>query len=102
MGKLTSVLTPLQDLPEFRQITANLQGKRKHQSVYGLGNSQKSFLLAGLWNTVGRTCLYITPGLKEAYAVYDDLLNFLPADKLCVFPAQEIFRMILRPRVGNN
>ncbi|MGI6575797.1 MAG: transcription-repair coupling factor [bacterium] len=90
MKKLTNALTPLQRLEEFKKIVNNLQEGIKWQLVYGLGGSQKTYMAAGLWSVLNRTCLYITANLRQAHAVYDDLLNFLPADCLYVFPGREI------------
>ncbi|MDD4238531.1 MAG: transcription-repair coupling factor [Desulfotomaculaceae bacterium] len=87
---MRGILKPLQSSTEFGSLAAGLEKKIKQQQVFGLTGSQRSYLLAGLVNSVPQSFLVVTVGEREAVTLYDELVEFLPGSTVQQFPVMQL------------
>ncbi|PKM81941.1 MAG: transcription-repair coupling factor, partial [Firmicutes bacterium HGW-Firmicutes-13] len=74
---------------DFKKIIRNIENRIKSQLIYGIDKSQKHLLMSAVKAFTGRPVLILTTDLSRAEKIYEDLINFSPADKLLLFPARE-------------
>ncbi|MCD7929267.1 MAG: transcription-repair coupling factor, partial [Clostridiales bacterium] len=73
MKPLTTVL---QSLPEFRELTAQLDAGRSPVAVAGLTTVHRAHLAAALWETTGRPVVLLCPDEQEGKRLQSDLAFF--------------------------
>jgi transcription-repair coupling factor (superfamily II helicase) len=87
-------LAPLLSLwpaaPEFRGLLDDLERGPSSQLAYGLGGSQRTFLVAGLLHQLGWPCLYVVQTPQHGERIAADLEAFLPGVKTMMFPSLEV------------
>ena len=76
--------------PEYRGLVGSLRGGPSAQLAYGLGSSQRTFLVAGLLAELGWPCLYVVPTAQHAERVSADLETLMPAAAIKTFPNLEV------------
>ncbi|TEB08432.1 Transcription-repair-coupling factor [Pelotomaculum schinkii] len=87
---MRGILKPLQSSAEFGSLAAGLEKKMKQQQVFGLTGSQRSYLLAGLVESAPQSFLVVTVGEREALALGDELVEFLPGVTVQQFPVMQL------------
>ncbi len=60
------------------------------QVITGITDTQKSLIMAGIYNNVKKPVCILTYNNQEADRIYNDLVSFLPEDKVLIFPALEV------------
>ena len=68
-----------------------LEGSAVGKAVTGIDGSARAFLVAGLAEAGPRPLLVITANVAGAEKIYENLLAFLPAGRVNLLPARELF-----------
>ncbi|MEW8979492.1 MAG: transcription-repair coupling factor [Symbiobacterium sp.] len=84
-----TLLQLLQASPEFSSLHDGLKRGLAEQMVYGVAGSLKSALAAALRRQTGRPVLVIAATLQQAVRFRDDLMTWLPAEDVVLFPPME-------------
>lgn len=84
-----ALLSVAQSGTELKQVRQAVDQGIRHQMVYGLTGSQRSFFMAGLARATNRPLLVITEGLPQAQQAAEQLEAFL-GDQVAVFPPLEV------------
>jgi transcription-repair coupling factor (superfamily II helicase) len=78
--------------PSFNRLIGGSSGKAgAGVAVTGIDGSARAFLLAGLAEAGSRPMLVIAPDAGRAEKIYEGLLAFLPAGRVELLPARELF-----------
>ncbi|MDI3256765.1 MAG: transcription-repair coupling factor [Kyrpidia sp.] len=75
--------------PGFRTLMEGLAERAEEQWVTGLTGTAAHLMMAALRRETGKPILIVTHHLQEAQQVYDDCLEFLPDDRILLFPERE-------------
>ncbi len=77
------------ELPEFRSLKDSIT-KGWHIQVYGLEESGRTFLVAGVASRMGRPVFLITPDLSRAERLQRDLITWLGTRDVLVLPPVDL------------
>ena len=88
LHQLDLLLRPLEGLESYRQLRQALE-KPGAQGVFGLDDSQRLHLLAGLCRDTGRPLILVVPSEQAAARCVQDLSALLPGGVMA-FPAREV------------
>ena len=86
--QLDLLLSPLQGLEPYRALREALKAPGT-QGVFGLDDSQRLHMLAGLCRDTGRPLIVVTPSDQSAARCVQDLTALLPGGVMA-FPAREV------------
>lgn len=75
--------------PGFRTLMEGLDERIEEQWVTGLSGTAAHVMMAALRRETGKPMLIVTHNLQEAQQLYDDCLEFLPNDRVLLFPERE-------------
>ena len=78
--------------PSFTRLIDGSSGSAgSGVAVTGIDGSARAFLLAGLAEARSRPMLVIAPDAVRAEKIYEGLLAFLPAGRVGLLPARDLF-----------
>ena len=86
--QLDLLLTPLEGLEPYRALREALKAPGT-QGAFGLDDSQRLHMLAGLCRDTGRPLIVVTPSDQSAARCMQDLAALLPGGVMA-FPAREV------------
>jgi transcription-repair coupling factor (superfamily II helicase) len=92
----------LDEIHSFRRLRDLLAADKRAINIDGLIGSSRALLAAWLHLSTERTVLLITPDQESAERAYDDLLAFIGADRVDLFPSWEIHPYEIRAPHGEN
>ena len=76
---------------QFSQITKDINTKNSYRSlITGLEGSQRNYFWASLFYKLDKPVLIITNNSLRAEKIYEDLLAFLPEEKVMLLPNREL------------
>ncbi len=88
---LNGILKELEQTKTFRQALELLERPERRTLRFGnLYGSSKSLVAAGIAQASGRQVLLVTRGARQAERLEADLVNFLPEDRVWLYPQWEI------------
>ncbi len=95
MSSLEKLLDILFETKKFSKVldhldTGRAEGKRAALQLGNLYGSAKSFVAAGLSRSRSGSVLLVTRGARQAEKIEADLVNFLAAEKVSLFPQWEV------------
>lgn len=85
-----SLLKPLKQTAEFKNIRQGLAVGMRQQLVFGVAGSQRAMLAASIIDELQESLLLITPGETEANLLADDLGSLLPGKNILLFPVWQL------------
>ncbi|WP_315117238.1 transcription-repair coupling factor [uncultured Clostridium sp.] len=86
--RLSGVLKPLLDSPEFKVIKDNIEEEKYPIGVYGISESSKSYILEGIYSQTDKPVLILTSSDVEARNIQEDLFFYVP--EAYYFPTKEV------------
>lgn len=84
------IINPIKEDTQFGTIVAGLSRGLHEQLVSGLAGSSRQTLMAALYQATERPICVVTHNLFQAQKVYEDLLELVPADRVMLYPANEL------------
>lgn len=95
---LQGLLRTVMRSEEFRRLQGGLRHGLAEQAVIGLVGSQKASYIAGIRaeleeqkGTEAAPLMVVTYSSHQAERLYDDLISFIPVEKIFLFPAPEVY-----------
>lgn len=88
-SSLDWLFKPLEEIGEYRELSAALGGREIVCSAYGLDDTQRLHMVAGLARDTGRTLLFVAPNDQAAARAVDDLSALLDG-RVALLPAREV------------
>ncbi|MCK8826759.1 transcription-repair coupling factor [Natroniella acetigena] len=85
-----TLLKVLNQSSKFKELVKSYQAGQEGQ-VIGIDESSQNFLLANLKLNLINDLLIITPNLKQADLVYEDLVRLFSEEEVLLFPRYQIF-----------
>ena len=85
-----SLLRPLKQTAEFKNIYQGLNAGLRQQLVFGITGAQRAVLAASIIDELQETLLLVTPGEPEAVTLADDLGSLLPETNIQLFPVWQL------------
>lgn len=76
--------------PELQSIVSGVQSGMREQLISGLSGSSRQVMLAALYQELQQPLFIVTHNMFSAQKIFEDLVECLPADKVMLFPAQEL------------
>ncbi len=87
---MKQLLKTTEEIAEFQKLVKDLSRGMSHLFAYGVSDSQRAYLIAALKNRAVPQILVVTADSLEAKKLAEDLLLFLSADEVAVFPASSV------------
>jgi transcription-repair coupling factor (superfamily II helicase) len=87
---LAQILKSADSSQSFQKIKDSINSDKRKVLVSGLVGSGKSLLLACLKKELASPLVVITSSPEESWKIYEDLISFLGAEKVRLFPSWEI------------
>jgi transcription-repair coupling factor (superfamily II helicase) len=85
-----SLLQPLKQTAEFKNIRQGLSVGMRQQLVFGVAGSQRAMLAASIIDELQESLLLITPSEIEANLLAEDLGSLLPGKSIHLFPVWQL------------
>lgn len=85
-----SLLRPLKQTAEFKNIYQGLNAGLRQQLVFGVTGAQRAVLAASIIDELQEALLLVTPGEPEAVTLADDLGSLLPETNIQLFPVWQL------------
>lgn len=76
--------------PELQSIVSGVRSGMREQLISGLSGSSRQVMLAALYEELQQPLFIVTHNMFSAQKIFEDLVECLPADKVILFPAQEL------------
>ena len=76
--------------PDIRTIIEGLDKGYEEQVVTGLTGSSRSLFTSIIQDEISKPVLIITHQLTQAQQLYDDLIEFINEDEVCLYPVNEL------------
>src|SRR5438105_3526498 len=93
--RIHKIIARISDVADFRRIAADALRGDSEVTVSGLSGSARALFVAGLWQSLRRSLIVVTPQdrgietLGTDIAYFHGELNAKGADRVCPFPAWE-------------
>src|SRR6267142_2387852 len=93
--RIHKIIARISDVADFRRIAADALRGDTEVTVSGLSGSGRALFIAGLWQSLRRPLIVVTPQDRGVEALATDLsyfhseLNSSAANRVCPFPAWE-------------
>src|SRR5258706_5412501 len=93
--RIHKILARISDVADFRRIAADALRGDTDVVVSGLSGSARSIFIAGLWQSLRRPLIIVTPQDRSVDTLATDIhyfhteLNANGANRVCPFPAWE-------------
>src|SRR5437870_3626747 len=93
--RIHKIIARISDVADFRRIAADALRGDTEVTVSGLAGSARALFIAGLWQSLRRSLIVVTPQdrgietLATDVAYFHGELNANGADRVCPFPAWE-------------
>jgi len=93
--RIHKIIARISDVADFRRIAADALRGDSEVTVSGLSGSARALFVAGLWQSLRRPVIVVTPQDRGVEALATDIayfhgeLNANGADRVCPFPAWE-------------
>ncbi|WP_134685254.1 transcription-repair coupling factor [Brevibacillus migulae] len=84
------IIHPIKEDTQFGTIVAGLSRGLHEQLVSGLAGSSRQALMAALHQATERPICVVTHNMFQAQKVYEDLTELVPADRVLLYPANEL------------
>lgn len=88
---MRGIIDYLKKQDDLKSLLHGLDGNLEEQLIAGLTGSARSLLAASIYEARKRPILLITHQLTQAESLYEDLLQFLDAEDVFLYPANELF-----------
>ncbi|MCR8636108.1 transcription-repair coupling factor [Paenibacillus radicis (ex Xue et al. 2023)] len=76
--------------PDLQSIVSGVRSGMREQLLSGLSGSSRQVMLAALYEELQQPLFIVTHNMFSAQKIFEDLIECLPADKVLLFPAQEL------------
>ncbi|MDF2960566.1 MAG: Mfd [Paenibacillus sp.] len=76
--------------PDLQSIVSGVRSGMREQLLSGLSGSSRQVMLAALYEELKQPLFIVTHNMFSAQKIFEDLVECLPADKVLLFPAQEL------------
>ena len=93
--RIHKIIARISDVADFRRIASDALRGEGETTVSGLSGSARALFIAGLWQSLRRPLIVVTPQDRGVDALATDIsyfhneLNANGADRVCPFPAWE-------------
>ncbi|PZE19206.1 transcription-repair coupling factor [Paenibacillus xerothermodurans] len=76
--------------PDLQSVVSGVRSGMREQLISGLSGSSRQVMLATLYEELRQPLFIVTHNMFSAQKIFEDLMECLPADKVLMFPAQEL------------
>lgn len=85
------LLEKWRDDPDFLSLAGNVPEEKSAQLVTGLEGSQRSLLIAAVYQRADTAALILTADMARAERLFEEMKSLLPREEVSIFPPRDFF-----------